>query len=168
MVLPAVAAITPYEPGKPTEELERELGIQESVKLASNENPIGPSPKAVQAIRAALSELNRYPDGGSFTLCHKIAARHKVSPAQIFMGSGSCEIINLLAFLVKGGSQQIVGHVHEQAEVAGGVLAERLQKRRVHELGITGHLEQVVQTLEQLGRGQGFGAQSRPDAAGDG
>ena len=97
--MPAVAAIQPYEPGKPTEELERELGISESVKLASNENPIGPSPKAVQAIRNALSELNRYPDGGSFTLCHKIAARHKVTPEQIFMGSGSCEIINLLAFL---------------------------------------------------------------------
>ncbi len=99
LVLPAVAAIQPYEPGKPTEELERELGIQESVKLASNENPIGPSPKAVQAIRAALSELNRYPDGGNFTLCNKIAARHKVTPAQVFIGSGSCEIINLLAFL---------------------------------------------------------------------
>jgi histidinol-phosphate aminotransferase len=99
LVLPAVAAIQPYEPGKPTEELERELGIPDSVKLASNENPIGPSPKAVQAIRAALSELNRYPDGGSFTLCNKIAARHQVKPENIFMGSGSCEIINLLAFL---------------------------------------------------------------------
>jgi histidinol-phosphate aminotransferase len=99
LVLPAVAAIQPYEPGKPTEELERELGISESVKLASNENPIGPSPKAVMAIRNALSELNRYPDGGSFELCRKIAARHKVTPEQIFMGSGSCEILNLLAFL---------------------------------------------------------------------
>jgi hypothetical protein len=76
--------------------------------------------------------------------------------------------INPFAFLVKGGSQQVIGHVHEQAEVAGSVLAEGLQKRRVHEFWITGHLEQVVQTLEQLGRGQGFGAQSRPDAAGDG
>ena len=99
LVLPAVAAIQPYEPGKPTEELERELGISESVKLASNENPIGPSPKAVAAIRTALAELNRYPDGGSFTLTRKIAARHRVTPEQIFMGSGSCEIINLLAFL---------------------------------------------------------------------
>ena len=99
LVLPAVAAIQPYEPGKPTEELERELGIAEAVKLASNENPIGPSPLAVNAIRSALSELNRYPDGGSFALRNKIAARHKVDPDNIFMGSGSCEIINLLAFL---------------------------------------------------------------------
>ncbi len=59
----------------------------------------GRRPRRWQAIRAALSELNRYPDGGSFTLCNKIAARHKVKPEQIFMGSGSCEIINLLAFL---------------------------------------------------------------------
>lgn len=97
--MPAVAAIQPYEPGKPIEELERELGIHEAVKLASNENPIGPSPLAMQAVRAALAELNRYPDGGSFALRHKIAARHKVTPEHIFMGSGSCEIINLLAFL---------------------------------------------------------------------
>lgn len=97
--MPAVAAIQPYEPGKPIEELERELGIHEAVKLASNENPIGPSPLAMQAVRAALAELNRYPDGGSFALRHKIAARHQVTPEHIFMGSGSCEIINLLAFL---------------------------------------------------------------------
>lgn len=99
LVLPAVAAIQPYEPGKPIEELEREIGIAGAVKLASNENPIGPSPKAVQAIRAALADLNRYPDGGSYALRHKLAAHHKADPDQIFMGSGSCEIINLLAFL---------------------------------------------------------------------
>lgn len=98
-MLPGVAAIRPYEPGKPIEEAERELGIIESAKLASNENPIGPSPLAVQAIRSALAELNRYPDGGGFALRQKIAARHDVSPDRIFMGSGSCEIINLLAFL---------------------------------------------------------------------
>src|SRR5262249_12344154 len=58
-----------------------------------------PSPLAVNAMRAALADLNRYPDGGSFALRHKLAARHKVSADSIFMGSGSCEIINLLAFL---------------------------------------------------------------------
>lgn len=99
LVLPGVAAIHPYEPGKPIEEVQRELGVTEPVKLASNENPVGPSPRAVHAIREALSELSRYPDGGSWALIHKIAARHKVEPTRIFMGSGSCEIINLLAFL---------------------------------------------------------------------
>ena len=78
LVLPAVAALHPYEPGKPIEELQRELGIGEPVKLASNENPLGPSPKAVAAMRAALADLNRYPDGGSWTLRQKIAARHQV------------------------------------------------------------------------------------------
>ena len=62
-----VASISPYVPGKPVEELERELGISDSVKLASNENPLGPSPKAVKALNATvLNGLNRYPDGGGF------------------------------------------------------------------------------------------------------
>ena len=99
LVLPGVAALTPYEPGKPIEEVQRELGIGEPIKLASNENPIGPSPRAVEAVKAALGELNRYPDGGSYELRHKIAAHHRVSPDQLFMGSGSCEIINLLVYL---------------------------------------------------------------------
>jgi histidinol-phosphate aminotransferase len=99
LVLPAVAALHPYEPGKPIEEVQRELGIGEPAKLASNENPVGPSPKAVAAIRAALGDLHRYPDGSSWTLRHKIAAKHRVSPDQIFMGSGSCEILNLLVYL---------------------------------------------------------------------
>jgi histidinol-phosphate aminotransferase len=99
LVLPGVAAISPYQPGKPIEEVQRELGIGEPVKLASNENPLGPSPRALEAIRSALKDLNRYPDGSSYALRHKIAARHGVGPDQIFMGSGSCEIINLLVYL---------------------------------------------------------------------
>lgn len=100
LVLPSVAALSPYEPGKPIEELRRELGIGEPIKLASNENPLGPSPMAIAAIRAALGELNRYPDGSSWTLTHKIAARHKVAPDRVFPSSGSVEVINLLAFLL--------------------------------------------------------------------
>jgi histidinol-phosphate aminotransferase len=99
LVYPSVAALHPYEPGKPIEELQRELGIGEPVKLASNENPLGPSPKAVAAIRAALNELNRYPDGSSWALREKAAARHRVAPNRIFMASGSVEVLNLLAFL---------------------------------------------------------------------
>ena len=99
LVLPSVAALKPYEPGKPIEEVQRELGITEPIKLASNENPLGPSPMAVAALRAAISELNRYPDGSSYQLTHKIAARHGLSPGHIFMGCGSVEIINLLAYL---------------------------------------------------------------------
>lgn len=100
LVLPGVAAIHPYEPGKPIEEVERELGIGEAVKLASNENPLGPSPKAIEAIVKALPELNRYPDGGAWVLRHKIAARHRVAPEQVFIASGSVEVLNLLSFLL--------------------------------------------------------------------
>ncbi len=74
-VKPHVAELEPYQPGKPIEELERELGIQGSVKLASNENPLGPSPKAVEAIRAAAEGVNRYPDGASFRLREALSGR---------------------------------------------------------------------------------------------
>jgi histidinol-phosphate aminotransferase len=99
LVHPSVAAIRPYEPGKPIEEVQRELGIGEPIKLASNENPIGPSPRAIQAIKQALPELNRYPDGASWALTHKIAERHRIGADHIFLGTGSVEIINLLANL---------------------------------------------------------------------
>jgi len=97
--MPPVAAIAPYQPGKPAEELERELGIAEPTKLASNENPIGPSERAIAAIRAALPELNRYPDGGSVMLRRKIAGQLKISPDRIFPSAGSVEVIHLLASL---------------------------------------------------------------------
>ena len=99
LVFPSVAALNPYEPGKPIEELQRELGIGEPIKLASNENPLGPSPRAAAAVRAAVDELNRYPDGASWALREKIAAHHKVGANRIFVASGSVEVLNLLAFL---------------------------------------------------------------------
>jgi histidinol-phosphate aminotransferase len=94
-----VAALRPYEPGKPIEELEREAGAGDVIKLASNENPLGPSPMAIAAVTAALAEVNRYPDGGCWTLTRKIAARHRVGVERIFAASGSVEVLNLLAFL---------------------------------------------------------------------
>ena len=75
------------------------------MKLASNENPLGPSPRAIEAIKAALPELNRYPDGASYELIKKIAAKHKVGPERVFAASGSVEVINLL----KAGRRFFVG-----------------------------------------------------------
>ena len=75
LIKPHIRELSPYEPGKPMEELERELGIVKSIKLASNENPLGPSPLAVEAMRQALDEVHRYPDGASFALRTKLAAR---------------------------------------------------------------------------------------------
>jgi histidinol-phosphate aminotransferase len=92
-----IRTLTPYPPGMPIEELERELGIHDSIKLASNENPLGPSPKAVEAIVRALPTLHRYPDGSAFYLRRKLAQRHGVSPDEIIVGNGSNELIEMLA-----------------------------------------------------------------------
>ncbi len=91
-----IAAIDPYPPGKPIEELERELGITNSIKLASNENPLGPSPKAVAAIREKLGGLHRYPDGSGYYLRRRIAEKLKVPMEGVVLGNGSNEIIELV------------------------------------------------------------------------
>jgi len=92
-----IRSLIPYEPGKPIEEVEREYGIANSVKLASNENPLGPSPKALAAIRAKLDELHLYPDGDCFYLKTGLARKLGVSPEQLIFGNGSNEIIELAA-----------------------------------------------------------------------
>ncbi len=94
-----------YVPGKPIEEVERELKIH-AVKLASNENPLGPSPKGIAAARAVLADSNRYPDGGTHALRQTLAERHDVSPDEIFIGLGSSELIDLAArVLLRAGLQ---------------------------------------------------------------
>jgi histidinol-phosphate aminotransferase len=90
-----ISTIRPYVPGKPIEELERELGITGSIKLASNESPLGPSPLAIKAIRSGLGELNRYPDGSSYYLKNALSQRLGLSPDEIVIGNGSNEIIEL-------------------------------------------------------------------------
>src|SRR5262249_48076910 len=91
-----IRTLAPYAPGKPIEELERELGIRDSIKLASNENPLGPSPKALAAIAAALPDLHRYPDGSAFHLKRRLAERLRVAPEALVLGNGSNELIELL------------------------------------------------------------------------
>jgi histidinol-phosphate aminotransferase len=90
-----IRSIKPYVPGKPVEELERELGIPSAVKLASNENPLGPSPLAEEAIREAISGLNRYPDGSGFYLTAALSEKLSVRPEEIILGNGSNEIIDI-------------------------------------------------------------------------
>jgi len=92
-----ILAIPPYVPGKPVEELERERGIRHSIKLASNENPLGPSPKALAALRKVLASVHRYPDSAGFELTRKLAARLRLEPGQIVLGNGSDDIIAMLA-----------------------------------------------------------------------
>lgn len=99
-----IRAIAPYQPGKPISELERELGITDIVKLASNENPLGASPKAVAAARAALDEISLYPDGNGFALKDALVRRYKVAFEQVFLGNGSNDLLELAAraFLTVG------------------------------------------------------------------
>jgi histidinol-phosphate aminotransferase len=99
-----------YVPGRPIEEVERELKIR-SVKLASNENPLGPSPMAVEAMKKALGDSNRYPDGGTHALREKLAAMRGVNPEEIFIGLGSSEIIDLAARVtLRAGLQGLTSH----------------------------------------------------------
>jgi histidinol-phosphate aminotransferase len=90
-----VSGIRPYVPGKPVEELERELGITGSVKLASNENPVGPSGKAIEALRGRLQGLNRYPDGGGYYLKEALSGRLGAAPEELILGNGSNELIEI-------------------------------------------------------------------------
>jgi histidinol-phosphate aminotransferase len=90
-----VRAIAPYQPGKPISELERELGITDIVKLASNENPLGASPRAIEAMRAALADIARYPDGNGFELKAAIARHCGVAPESIVLGNGSNDVLEL-------------------------------------------------------------------------
>ena len=104
-----IQAIEPYVPGKPLEALEREYGISDSVKLASNENPLGPSPKALAAIRNGLAALHRYPDGAGHLLTRKIADANGILPANVVIGNGSDDIIALLVrALIRPGDRVIV------------------------------------------------------------
>ncbi|MCP4288921.1 MAG: histidinol-phosphate transaminase [Gammaproteobacteria bacterium] len=101
---PGIANLKPYVPGKPVSELERELGISDSIKLASNENPLGCSDRVQQAIAAEWSETSRYPDGGGFALRNALAIKHHLDPSCITLGNGSNDVLDIIArvFLAPG------------------------------------------------------------------
>jgi histidinol-phosphate aminotransferase len=108
IIKPHILGLEPYRPGKPIEELERELGIEGCIKLASNESPIGPSPKALAAVREALEGVHRYPDGASFALREALSNRLEVDPAQLVFGAGADEILELLAKVLLGPGDEAV------------------------------------------------------------
>src|SRR5881628_1539852 len=97
-VNPILAEISVYQPGRPIEEVARELGLRPTnvIKLASNENPLGPSPKAVAAMRQVLENINLYPDGNAFYLKQKLSTKLGISPANLMLGNGSNEIIEFV------------------------------------------------------------------------
>lgn len=97
LAVPGVAELQPYQPGKPIAELEREYGIADIIKLASNENPLGCSPLALEAMQRELPSIAQYPDGSGHELRHALAARHGVAPECITLGNGSNDVLVLLA-----------------------------------------------------------------------
>ncbi len=97
LAAPGVRALTPYQPGKPVAELERELGIRNAIKLASNENPYGPCPLALAAAQAALPDCARYPEGSGYLLAGRLAEKHGVAPGSITLGNGSNDVLDLVA-----------------------------------------------------------------------
>jgi len=108
LVSPTIESLLPYEGGKPIEELARELGITDAVKLASNENPLGPSPKALAAARAAIEGVNRYPDAGAFRLRERIAHEHAVPMDEVIQGNGSNELLDLAVRTFCGAEHHII------------------------------------------------------------
>jgi histidinol-phosphate aminotransferase len=142
----SIQDLIPYPPGKPIEELTREYGIQEVIKLASNENPIGPSPQALRAIRRALATLHRYPDGSGYYLKQSLCRFLGLESEQIILGNGSNEIIELAlrtflrpgrevisptpSFLVYGTAVQAMGGKNVLVPLKGfGIDLEAIQGR---------------------------------------
>lgn len=106
-----VLTLNRYVPGKPIEEVKKELGLEDIIKLASNENPLGPSKKAVEAIRKEAANINIYPDSGATTLREKLAERYDLSPEQIVMGNGGEEIIKFIAqTFINAGDEAIMAN----------------------------------------------------------
>ena len=108
---PNVLKMAPYSPGKPIDEVKRELGLTDVVKLASNENPLGPSPKAIEAIRNAAADCHLYPDASSYELRMAISRKFGMPYDQVMVGNGSDELIHLLGMIfLNPGDQMIVGY----------------------------------------------------------
>jgi len=135
-----IRAIQPYVPGKPIEELERELGISHSIKLASNENPLGPSPLATVAIKDTFGELNRYPDGAGYYLKQALSAKLGVSEEELILGNGSNELLDIAArTFLKAGDEAVMGApsfvVYSMAvQSVGGTSVQVPLKDHIHDL----------------------------------
>ncbi len=112
--MPGVQGINPYQPGKPISALAREIGMDERaiIKLASNENPLGPSTRATEAVSRLLGEQARYPDGGAVELRERLAQHHGCSPAQITIGNGSNDVLDLIARTFLGERRSAVMSEH--------------------------------------------------------
>ena len=112
LAVPGVRALHPYLPGKPIEELEREYGVANAIKLASNENPLGPAPAAVAAAQQELGGLARYPEGSGYRLTAALATKHGVVPQAITLGNGSNDVLDMVARVFLGPGREAVFSEH--------------------------------------------------------
>ena len=112
LAAPGVRTLQPYQPGLPLEELARRYGVTDAVKLASNENPLGPSPRVAEAVQAVLPELARYPDGGGFRLKGGLSERLGVDPEALTLGNGSNDVLELAARAFVTAADEVVYSQH--------------------------------------------------------
>jgi histidinol-phosphate aminotransferase len=112
LIVPHLTQLKPYQAGKPLEELERELGLTDAIKLASNENPLGPSPLALAAIRESLGSLHRYPDSHAYYFKEDLARHLGISPQQLILGNGSDEVLDLLVRALVPPGGEVVSTTH--------------------------------------------------------
>lgn len=132
-----LAAIKPYVPGKPIEEVQREYGLTDVIKLASNENPLGPSPKVLVALQAALLELNYYPDAQAYTLSRAIAARHGVAPEMVRIGNGADGLIRELCVSYLEDDDEVLTSISSFPvyDISAAVMRARIVKTPLKNLG---------------------------------
>jgi histidinol-phosphate aminotransferase len=145
-----------YEPGRPIEDVARELGLDPSsiIKLASNENPLGPSPKAIQAIKEAAAQVHIYPDGNGYLLRQAIAKRHSLKIEQVALGNGSNEIIEFLghSFLAPGDEIVISQYAFVVYELVGRLFQAEVRKVSARNYGhdLEGMLKAVTSKTRLL------------------
>jgi len=147
-VPPHIRDLSPYVPGKPVQEVERELGLTDTVKLASNENPFGPSPKAVGAARAYLQDLNIYPEGSGYYLCLALARHYGLAQDWVILGNGSVELIEIAAKALVVPGDNVVMSAGAFAMYRIATLAMNGEVREVPMVNRTHDLKAMAQAVD--------------------
>ena len=152
LVPPWIQALEPYPPGKPIEELEREYGVVGSIKLASNENPVGPSPKALAALQGALSQIHRYPDGACYYLRRALARKYGLSPEAVLVGNGSNEIIEIaVRTFLRQGEEAVMAILNSINKIDKNTgIKESLKKRGINIYDSSGQIKSIQALLPEF------------------